>query len=182
MENRKTVFPVFRKSGRENRKTKEQINFSTFPANYTETGKPVFLGVQENGFPEVFQRLFRAVIPRIVVAREAFAAGLAVEELLRHLAGFRRLDGTLTNELREFNLKTAVGSASFKHRGTETQRNVPSRFHMTTYDISSREFQFHQMGKIKFADLPSYLHNPLCLCVSVFRYRCAGEIQLNLGL
>lgn len=42
---------------------------------------------------------------------------------------------------------------------------------------------FTKWGKIKFADLPSYLHNPLCLCVSVFRYRCAGEIQLpNLGL
>ena len=62
------------------------------------------------GFPEVFQGFFRAVIPRIVVAREErleaeslkvvlqelvgpFAARLAVEELLRHLAGFRRLDG-----------------------------------------------------------------------------------------
>ena len=42
---------------------------------------------------------------------------------------------------------------------------------------------FTKWRKIKFADLPSYLHNPLCLCVSVFRYRCAGEIQLpNLGL
>ena len=43
--------------------------------------------------------------------------------------------------------------------------------------------KFTKWVKIKFADLPSYLHNPLCLCVSVFRYRCAGEIQLpNLGL
>ena len=42
---------------------------------------------------------------------------------------------------------------------------------------------FTKWMKIKFADLPSYLHNPLCLCASVFRYRCAGEIQLpNLGL
>ena len=41
---------------------------------------------------------------------------------------------------------------------------------------------FTKWVKIKFADLPPYLHNPLCLCVSVFRYRCAGEIQLpNLG-
>ena len=70
MEKWKTVFPVFQNRGRENRKTKEPTDFAAVPANYTAAGKPVFLGVQENGFPEVFQGLFRAVIPRIVVARE----------------------------------------------------------------------------------------------------------------
>ena len=102
MENRKTVFPVFRKSGRENRKTKEQINFSTFPANYTEAGKPVFLGVQENGFPEVFQGLFRAVIPRIVVAREE---GLQSKSLKVRLYALRRAPAAITLPFDDIRLK-----------------------------------------------------------------------------
>ena len=50
---------VFQNGGQEKWKTREPTDFAAVPANYTAAGKPIFLGVQENGFPEVFQILFR---------------------------------------------------------------------------------------------------------------------------
>ena len=91
MEKWKTVFPVFQNGGLEKWKTKEQTDFAAVPANYTASGKTVFLRVQENGFPEVFQRLFRAVIPRIVVAREE---GLEAESLKVFLQDWMMLSAT----------------------------------------------------------------------------------------
>ena len=47
----------------------------------------------------------------------------------------------------------------------------------------SSDTDFTKWVKIKFSDLSPYLRTPLCLCVSVFKYRYAGKFQLPfLGL
>ena len=102
MEKWKTVFPVFQNGGLEKWKTKEPTDFAAVPANYTAAGKPVFLGVQENGFPEVFQGLFRAVIPRIVVAREE---GLQSKSLKVRLYALRRAPAAITLPFDDIRLK-----------------------------------------------------------------------------
>ena len=96
------------------------------------------------------------------------------------------------------------GLASVQRRDIRVLQRGFSDFVCSLMTFLFTNSNFTKWVKLKFLDLPSYLHKPLCLAgagaslrdrlrqppsklrfslgVSVFRYQCAGKIQLlNLG-